>query len=63
MIQALAVIAAIVSAVALLVGLFLTAFVLSLAVRASAAPDSRKRGHDIRGSAPVTPAETSPRQQ
>jgi hypothetical protein len=46
-IHALAVISAIVSAVALLVGLFLTAFVLSLAVRTNATPDSRKHTTDV----------------
>jgi len=42
-IQALAVVAAAVTAIALLLMLFLTAFVLSLAFRAKASPDSRKR--------------------
>jgi hypothetical protein len=45
-IEALAVVAAAVSAIALLLMLFLTAFVVSLAFRAKAAPDSRKRTTD-----------------
>ena len=43
MIQALAVVTAAVTAIALLLMLFLTAFVVSLAFRAKASPDSRKR--------------------
>jgi heme/copper-type cytochrome/quinol oxidase subunit 2 len=45
-VRALAVIAATVSAVALLVMLFLTLFVVSLGFRANATPDSRKRTRD-----------------
>jgi HAMP domain-containing protein len=45
-IQALAVIAATVSTIALLVVLFLTVFVVSLAFRANGPPDSRKRTTD-----------------
>jgi hypothetical protein len=45
-IQALAVVATAVSAIALLLMLFLTAFVVSLAFRAKASPDSRKRTTD-----------------
>ena len=47
MIHALAVLAATVSAVALLVGLMLTAFVLSLGLRAKSGPDSRKHTTDV----------------
>ena len=43
MIQALAVVTAAVSAIALLLMLFLTAFVVSLAFRAKGSSDSRKR--------------------
>jgi len=44
--HALAVIAATVSTIALLVVLFLTVFVVSLASRANGAPDPRKRTTD-----------------
>jgi len=46
-VRALAVIAATVSAVSLLVMLFLTLFVVSLGFRANATPDSRKRTRDL----------------
>jgi heme/copper-type cytochrome/quinol oxidase subunit 2 len=45
-VHALAVIAATVSTIALLVVLFLTVFVVSLAFRANRRPDSRKRTTD-----------------
>lgn len=47
MVRALAVIAATVSAVTVLVMLFLTLFVASLGLRANATPDSRKRTRDL----------------
>lgn len=47
MVRALAVIAATVSAVAVLVVLFLTLFVASLGFRANATRDSRKRTRDV----------------
>ena len=46
MLHALAVIAATVSAIAVLVVLFLTIFMLSLALRANGPPQSRKRTTD-----------------
>jgi hypothetical protein len=46
-IRALAVLAVAVSAVALFVGLILTAFVLSLGLRAKSGPDSHKNTTDV----------------